>query len=66
MRDTHGVFETMMTPLYAGAAILLLLSVRQVEAWQKARGHHRKPDLALKDGPVRAFMPTGAGKRAVL
>lgn len=53
MRHAHGAFETMMAPVYAGAAIMLLLSVRQVEAWQKERSHHRKADPRLKDGPVR-------------
>lgn len=66
MRHADDVFDTMMTPVYAGAAILLLLSVRQVEAWQKGRCHPRKQDLFLTNGPVRASMPTGAGKRAVL
>jgi len=56
MRDSQTVFDSMMTPVYAGAAIALLLSVRQVDAWQKSR----QTQVALrKDGPVKTAAPAG-------
>lgn len=57
MRDSQTVFDSMMTPVYAGAAIALLLSVRQVDAWQKSRRHHQTQAALRKDGPVKTAAP---------
>ncbi|MES5097384.1 hypothetical protein ABUK73_04060 [Agrobacterium sp. BA1120] len=55
MTNTDTIFDAISTPVYAGAAIVLLLSVRQMESWRTKRGHHVKPDAARRDGPVRVL-----------
>ena len=37
MTDPDTVFDAMATPVYAGIAIVLLLSARQVEIWKEKR-----------------------------
>jgi len=37
MTDPDTIFDAMATPVYAGIAIVLLLSARQVEIWKEKR-----------------------------
>jgi hypothetical protein len=43
MTDPDTVFDAMATPVYAGIAIILLISVRQLEFWKVKRLVRAKP-----------------------
>lgn len=42
MTNPHTILQAATTPIFAGLAIVLLLSVREMESWKRRRlaGHH--------------------------